>query len=95
MEELDIKQILKYVYKRKNIFVYILLTAVLIGMLYTFIIKKPTYEVTTQILIDKADASIENFITSKDILNNENIQPKFDKTSKIISVTTTMNLHTR
>lgn len=91
MEELDIKQILKYVYKRKNIFVYILLTAVLIGMLYTFIIKKPTYEVTTQILIDKADASIENFITSKDILNNENIQPKFDKTSKIISVTTTMN----
>lgn len=91
MEELDIKQILKYVYKRKNIFVYILLTAVLIGMLYTFIIKKPTYEVTTQILIDKADASIESFITSKDVLNNENIQAKFDKTSKIISVTTIMN----
>lgn len=91
MEELDIKQILKYVYKRKNIFVYILLTAVLIGMLYTFIIKRPIYEVTTQILIDKADASIENFITSKDILNNENIQATFNKTSKVISVTATMN----
>ena len=91
MEELDIKQILKYMYQRKNILIYILLAAVLIGMLYTFIIKRPTYEVTTQILIDKADASIESFIISKDILNNENIEPKFDKTSKIISVTTTMN----
>lgn len=91
MEELDLKQILKYMYQRKNIFIYILLTAVLIGMFYTFVIKKPTYEVTTQILIDKADASIEDFIISKDVLNNENIQAKFDKTSKIISVTTTMN----
>lgn len=91
MEELDVKQILKCIYQRKNIFAYILLATILIGMLYTFIIKRPTYEVTTQILIDKADASIEDFIISKDILNNENIQSKFDKTSKIISITTTMN----
>lgn len=91
MEELDVKQILKCIYQRKNIFAYILLATILIGMLYTFIIKRPTYEVTTQILIDKEDASIEDFIISKDILNNENIQPKFDKTSKIISITTTMN----
>lgn len=91
MEELDVKQILKCIYQRKNIFAYILLATILIGMLYTFIIKRPTYEVTTQILIDKADASIEDFIISKDILNNENIQPKFDKTSKIISIITTMN----
>ena len=91
MEELDIKQILKFMYQRKNIFIYILLAALLVGMLYTFIIKRPTYEVTTQILIDKTDASIDDFIMSKDVLNNENIQAKFDKTSKIISVTTTMN----
>lgn len=91
MEELDIKQILKFMYQRKNIFIYILLAALLVGMLYTFVIKRPTYEVATQILIDKTDASIDDFIMSKDVLNNENIQAKFDKTSKIISVTTTMN----
>ena len=39
MEELDIKQILKFMYQRKNIFIYILLAALLVGMLYTFVIK--------------------------------------------------------
>ena len=91
MEELDIKQILKFMYQRKNILIYILLAATLIGMIYTFVIKRPTYEVTTQILIDKADASINDFIMSKDVLNNENIQVEFDKISKIITITTTMN----
>ncbi len=91
MEELDVKQIAKYIYQRKNILIYILLVAILIGIFYTFIIKRPNYEVTAQILIDKADASIENFVISKDILNNENIESKFDKTSKIINITTTTN----
>lgn len=88
MEELDIKQILKYVYQRKNILVYILLAAILIGIFYTFIIKRPSYEVTAQILIDNAEASIEDFVISKDILNNKNIQVKFDKISRIINITT-------
>lgn len=87
-EELDLKEIFKTIYKKKNILIYMLIACFLVGMIYTFIIKVPTYGVTAQILIDRADASIEDFITSKDILKNENIQAKFDKNTKLISINT-------
>lgn len=86
-EELDIKKIAKFIYQRKNIFIYILLASIIIGAIYTFIIKRPLYESKTSILIDKADASIEKYITSKDILKNKTIKVDFDKTSKIITAT--------
>lgn len=89
MEELDIKQIFKFTYQRKNILIYILLISIVVGALYTFIIKRPKYESKAQILIDKADASIEKYIVSKDVLKSENIDVKFDKTSKIITVVAT------
>lgn len=90
MEELDIKQIIKYICQRKNVLIYILLISILIGLFYTFIIKRPIYQTTAQILIDKTDSSIEEFIISRDILNREEIQPKFNKTSRLISITTEM-----
>lgn len=89
MEELDIKQIFKFTYQRKNILIYILLISIVVGALYTFIIKRPKYESKAQILIDKADASIEKYIVSKDVLKSENIDVKFDKTSKIITAVAT------
>lgn len=85
-EEFDIKQIAKFIYKRKNILIYILLISLIIGALYTFVIKRPVYESSTQILIDRADASIEKYITGNDILKSKNVEVKFDKTSKIITV---------
>ena len=89
MEELDIKQIFKFTYQRKNILIYILLISIVVGALYTFVIKSPKYESKAQILIDKADASIEKYIVSKDVLKSENIDVKFDKTSKIITAVAT------
>lgn len=88
-EELDLKEIVKFMYQRKKIIIAIIAIAAILGMLYTFIIKKPTYKVTAQILIDKADASIEQVITSKEIIQDE-IEATFDKTSKVIKVTTEM-----
>lgn len=85
-EELDLKEILKFIYQRKKILIYILIISLLIGVIYTFIIKKPTYKISTQILIDKSDASIENFLSSKDVLTDKNINTDFDKTTKIISI---------
>ena len=87
MEELDIKQIFKFTYQRKNILIYILLISIVVGVLYTFVIKRPVYESKAQILIDKSDASIEKYIISKDILKTENIKAVFDKTSKTITIT--------
>lgn len=89
-EELDLKEIVKFMYQRKKIIIAIVAIAAILGMLYTFIIKKPTYKVTAQILIDKADASIEQVIASKEIIQDE-IEATFDKTSKIIKVNTEMS----
>ena len=89
MEELDIKQIFKFTYQRKNILIYILLISIVVGALYTFVIKRPEYESKAQILIDKSDASIEKYIVSKDVQKSENIDVKFDKTSKIITAIAT------
>lgn len=85
MEELDIKQIFKFTYQRKNILIYILLISIVVGTLYTFVIKRPIYESKAQILIDKSDASIEKYVVSKDVLKSENIEVKFDKASKTIT----------
>ena len=89
-EELDLKEIVKLIYQRKKIIIAIVAITTILGMLYTFIIKRPTYKVTAQILIDKADASIEQVITSKEIIQDE-IEATFDKTSKIIKVNTEMS----
>lgn len=88
-EELDLKEIVKFMYQRKKIIIAIIAIAAILGMLYTFIIKKPTYKVTAQILIDKADVSVEQVIASKEIIQDE-IEATFDKTSKVIKVTTEM-----
>ena len=52
-EELDLKEIVKLIYQRKKIIIAIVTIITILGMLYTFIIKRPTYKVTAQILIDK------------------------------------------
>lgn len=85
-EEFDLKQILKCSYQRKIILITIIILSIISGMIYTFIIKKPIYQVTAKILIDKADASIEQFIVSKDLIQEE-IQVEYDKTSKLITIT--------
>lgn len=84
---LDLIEVIKYSYKKKNILIYIVLIALALSIIYSFFIKKPIYKVTAKILIDKSDASIEQFVTSKDLIQNE-IQSKFDKTSKIITINT-------
>lgn len=86
-EELDLRQMFKFLYKRKKVLIYILLASILIGILYTFIIEKQKYEIKAQILIDKADASIENFMNSKDILKINELIVKFDRNTKVITIT--------
>ncbi len=88
-EELDLKQIAKCTYQRRKTIIAITAITAILGILYTFIIKKPAYQVTAQILIDKADASISQVVTSKEIIQ-DNIEASFDKTSKIIKITTEM-----
>lgn len=89
-EELDLRQIIKYTYQRRTIVITIIILLLILGMLYTFLIKQPKYKVTAQILIDKADASIEQVVSSKE-LSQDKVKTEFDKTSKLIKITTEMS----
>lgn len=85
-EELDLKQILRYCYQRKVILAIIIVISLILGLLYTFSIKQKVYKVSTIILIDKADASIQQFLNSKDIIQS-NMNVEFDKNSKLVTIT--------
>lgn len=86
-EELNLKEILKCTYQRKIIVITIIIISLIFGMLYTFLIKKPIYKVTAQILIDKGDASIEQVASNKELCQDK-VKVEFDKTSKLIEIST-------
>lgn len=86
-QELNLKEILKYIYKKIMIIITIIIISLIIGGIYTFSIKKPTYKVTAKVLIDKADASIEKIVSNKELLQDK-VKVEFDKTSKLITITT-------
>ena len=86
-QELNLKEILKYIYKKIMIIITIIIISLIVGGLYNFSIKKPTYKVTAKDLIDKADASIEQIVSSKE-LSQDKVTAEFDKTSKLIAITT-------
>ena len=86
-QELNLKEILKYIYKKIMIIITIIIISLIIGGIYTFSIKKPTYKVTAKVLIDKADASIEKTVSNKELLQDK-VKAEFDKTSKLITITT-------
>ena len=85
--ELNLKEILKYIYKKIMIIITIIIISLITGGIYTFSIKKPTYKVTAKVLIDKADASIEKTVSNKELLQDK-VKAEFDKTSKLITITT-------
>lgn len=101
-QELDIASIVKLCWKKRKIIMIILLISIVVGILYTFLWNKSLYETKTKILIDKSDASIAEFVKSNDLmieLSNklsiknsylvENMNIKFDKSTKIISISAT------
>lgn len=89
MEELDLMQIVKYLWKEKDKLAYLLLVCLIVGVIYTFGIKGSTYTTTAKILIDKADTTISDYIMSSDILTNKDIKATFDKATKLITISTT------
>lgn len=88
-EELDFKEMVKYIYRRKIIIIVIALIALVLGMMYTVYIKKPMYKVETQILIDKSDTYIDQVVSNDELCQNK-INAKFDKNSKVIIATVEM-----
>lgn len=67
-QELDIRQIIKTIIKRKSILLYIMIASLILGAIYTFIINRPKYQSSTKILIDKNAPSIAEYVNSNDII---------------------------
>lgn len=67
-QELDIRQIIKTIIKRKNILLYIMIASLVLGVIYTFIVNRPKYQSSAKILIDKNAPSIAEYVNSNDII---------------------------
>jgi len=75
MEEVDLKELLLYFYKRIVIIVGIIFLCVLVGFVYTMFIKIPVYEgKTTLLMINKnLDSSGSGSVTQSDISLNQKL----------------------
>lgn len=88
-EKIYLKDVVKACYKRKIQLIAVLIMFLILGMLYTFYIKKTLYKVETQILIDKSDTYIDQVVSNDELCQNK-INAKFDKSSKVITATVEM-----
>ena len=71
MEEIDLKELLEYFWSKKGYIIVFILTALVLGSIYTAAIQKPRYKSYTSILLTKeADNTT---ITSNDITLNKNL----------------------
>ena len=81
-EELNLMQMLKNLYQKRKILVKILIIVSVLALAYTLINDVLIKETTAVVLIDKADSSIEDTITS---LNTKKVKATFDKSKKTIT----------
>lgn len=101
-DEFDLIQALKIAWKKRNILLSILVISIVLGIIYSFVLRTPIYKSTSKILIDKGDASISTFVCSYDIavevaksLNldgnyiDKNAKISFTPSTKIIAISAT------
>ena len=81
-EELSLVQMLKNLYQKKNILFNILVIFTILALGYTIVNDMLIKETSAIVLIDKADASIDETVTA---LNTDKVKATFDKTKKTIT----------
>lgn len=99
-EEVSIIDILKLAWKKKWMFIILLIFSLILLIVYMLYMVKPEYTTTTKILIDSGATSISDFLpnievvedTANDLNTNmtiveKNITATFDSNKKVITVT--------
>lgn len=94
-EFIDIRSIIKHCISKKKIVAIVLCISFALSLLYTFIIDRPMYRSTAKVLIDKADASIVEFVKSKDIINQINSELSINKSYGEDGITIAFDKNTR
>ena len=83
-EELNLTQMLKNAYKRRNLLWKILALAMIIALIYAIITDIWVRTTTAEVLIDKVDASLTDTLSG---LDNPKVTTVFDKNKKTITFT--------
>lgn len=103
-EEIDIVAILNQCWKKRKVIAIIMIVSLFVGIVYTFFVNTNLYKSKVKIVIDKSDASISEFVNSKDLkmeLADElninkttlinNMKVTFDKNTRIVSISADSN----
>ena len=83
-EELNLSQMLKNLYKRRNLLWKILAVAMIVALIYAIIADIWVRTTTAEVLIDSTDASLTDTLSG---LDNSKVTTTFDKTKKTITFT--------
>ena len=90
MDELDLKDLFNMFWTRKFEIILIVIIAVVIGFIYSYVLVKPEYKSTTSILLAKSNAaqSGDGTITSTEITLNQKLVSTYSdliKTDKVLT----------
>ncbi|MBP3256283.1 MAG: hypothetical protein J6M60_07370 [Clostridia bacterium] len=83
-EELNLMQIFRNLYQKKNVLLWIIIVFTIIALAYSLVSDMLIKETSAIVLIDKADASIADTIAG---LNTSKVKIEFDKNKKTIAFT--------
>lgn len=99
-EEINITDILKMAWKKKWIFIILLIFSMIALIIFMLYMVKPEYTTSTKILIDSGATSISDFLPNIEVVENtaseynidvetleKNITASFDSSKKVITVT--------
>ena len=90
MDELDLKDLFNMFWTRKFEIILIVIIAIVIGFIYSYVLVKPEYKSTTSILLAKSNAaqSGDGTITSTEITLNQKLVSTYSdliKTDKVLT----------
>lgn len=78
MEEIDIRRLFENIWEKKIVIGVIIALFLVVGIIYSFIIKKPLYTAKARIALEKNDLSASEYVKSDIVLveaiNNLNIE---------------------
>lgn len=96
MEEIDLKELFDFIISKLYVLMFIILTIVVLGCLYSFNIKTPVYKSSATIVLATSDNKDGTEITQNDISLNQKLVSTYSeivKSRKVLSsVIASMNL---
>ena len=85
MEEINLMEFFDYYLARVVYVIATILAFVLLGSIYSFVIKKPLYQSSTTVVLARSNDDTQKY-TQSDVLLNQNLVPTYSNIIKSRSV---------